>query len=117
MTIYGGVHVGTTGRPNANPVLDAMRDDDLGHDPWGTAMSWAGAVCDYLHHVALCDDIPDGLGYSPGPFTPRGDDGYDDESYPARYIAETGLDTFTLTTAARCLDRYLDWCKAAGRDY
>jgi len=115
MTIYGGVHRGTRLRPNANPVLDAMRDDDLGHDPWGTAMAWGFAVCDYLHHVALCDDIPAGLGYSPAA-TVRGE-GFEEEGYPEQYIVEMGLDTYTLVTAAKCLDRYLDWCKAAGRDY
>lgn len=114
--MYGNLYRGSAERPNANPVLDAMRDDDIGHDPWGTAMSWAGAVCDYLHHVALSDDIPASLDYGPAPYTPRGD-GFDDESYPARYVAEAGLDTYTLTVAARCLSRYLDWCKAAGRDY
>ena len=115
MSLYGGVHRGTRNRPNANPVLDAMRDDDLGGDPWGTAMSWCFAVCEYLHHVALSDDIPDSLGYQPAA-TLRGE-GFEEESYPEAYIVEMGLDTFTLVQAARVLSRYLDWCKAAGRDY
>ena len=29
---------GTKLRPNANPILDMMRDSDFS-DPWGTAMS------------------------------------------------------------------------------
>jgi len=115
MTIYGGVHRGTRNRPNANPILDAMRDDDVAYDPWGTAMAWAFATCDYLHHVALSDDIPESLGYSPA-LTARGE-GFEEEGYPEQYIVEMGLDTYTLTMAARCLSRYLDWCKAAGRDY
>lgn len=114
MTIYGGIHRGTLSRPNANPVLNHMRDDDLS-DPWGTAMSWAFAVCDYLHHIALCDDIPESLGYSPAA-TARGE-GFEEEGYPESYIVEMGLDTYTLIVAARCLSRYLDWCKAAGRSY
>ena len=114
-TLYGGVHHGTRQRPNANPILAAMRDDDFAHDPWGTAMAWAFGVCEYLHHVALSDDIPAELGYQPAA-THRGD-GFDDESYPDAYIAEMALDTYTLVTAARTLSRYLDWCKAAGRDY
>ena len=113
-TQYGGAHRGTPARPNANPILAAMRDDDLAHDPWGTAMAWAFGVCDYLHHVALAE-VPAGLGYQPAA-TMRGE-GFDDEAYPDAYIAEMGLDTFTLTQAAKVLDRYLDWCKAAGRDY
>jgi hypothetical protein len=116
MTMYGGVHTGTTKRPNANPVLDAMRDDDLGGDPWGTAMSWGFAVCEYLHHVALADDaIPASLGYQPAAVAQG--EGYESESYPEQYIVEMALDTYTLSVAARCLSRYLDWCKAAGRDY
>jgi len=115
-TMYGGAYWGTPGEPNANPVLAAMREDDLKHDPWGTAMAWAFAVCDYLHHVALAsDDIPEGLGYRPAA-TAVGE-GFEDESHPEATIVNMGLDTFTLVQAAKCLDRYLDWCKAAGRDY
>ena len=32
-------------------------------------------------------------------------------------LVEMAVDTYTLSMAARCLSRYLDWCKAAGRDY
>ncbi len=113
-SLYGGVHVGTPARPNANPVLALMRDDDM-DDPWGTAMAWAFAVCDYLYHVALCDDIPDSLGYQPAA-TRRGA-GYEEESWPEGALVEAGLDTFTLIQAATVLSRYLDWCKEAGRDY
>jgi len=113
-TMYGGAYWGDPGRPNANPILAAMRDDDMS-DPWGTAMAWAFGVCDYLHHVALCDDIPEGLGYRPAA-TVRGE-GFDDESYPDATIVNMGLDNLTLIRAAQILDRYLDWCKAAGRDY
>src|SRR3954447_18264064 len=63
MTMYGGVHYGTTGRPNANPILALMRDDDMS-DPWSTAMAWGFGVCDYLHHVALAD-VPAEMGYTP----------------------------------------------------
>jgi hypothetical protein len=114
-TIYGGVHHGTAARPNANPVLALMRDDDIKHDPWGTAMAWAFAVCDYLHHVALSDDVPASLDYRPAA-TVRGE-GFEEEGYPEQALVEAALDTYTLTVAARCLSRYLDWCKAAGRDY
>lgn len=115
-TLYGGVHYGTPGRPNANPVLAYMRDDDLAGDPWGTAMAWAFAVCDYLHHVALDDDaIPESLGYRPAA-TMVGE-GYEEEGYPEAMIVEMAVDTYTLHMAARVLSRYLDWLKAAGRDY
>lgn len=115
MSIYGGVHRGTRSRPNANPVLAVMRDEYDGSDFWGTGMSWGFAVCDYLWHVALCDDIPEGLGYQPAA-TLRGE-GFDEESYPEAYLVEMGLDTYTLVTAAECLKRLLDWYVAAGLDY
>ena len=44
-------------------------------------------------------------------------EGFEDDAYPDAYIAEMAVDTYTLSVAARCLSRYLDWCKAAGRDY
>lgn len=117
MTLYGGVYRGTRDRPNANPVLAWMRDDDIGHDPWGTAMAWSFAVCEYLHHVALADEaIPESLGYSSSPVVRQGE-GYEDESWPEGAIVEMAVDTYTLSVAARVLSRYLDWCKAAGRDY
>jgi len=114
MTIYGGVHRGTTERPNANPILAEMRMDDVKGDPWGTAMAWAFACAEYLHHVALTE-VPASLEYRPARVA-RGE-GYDEESYPEQAIVEMALDTYTVTTAARVLSRYLDWCKAAGRDY
>ncbi len=114
MSLYGGAYAGTRSRPNANPVLSWMRDDDFS-DPWGTAMAWAFAVCDYLHHVALCDDIPESLGYSPAA-TVRGE-GFEEESYPDACIVEMAADTYTLVQAAKCLSRYIDWCVDAGRDY
>lgn len=118
MTIYGGVHYGTPGRPNANPILSMMREDDLKGDPWGTAMAWAFAVCEYLHHVALSDvAIPASLDYFPSPVVRQGEGFAEEEGYAERYISEAALDTYTLSVAARCLSRYLDWCKAAGRDY
>ena len=119
-TIYGGVYVGTRERPNANPVLAMMREDDWRHDPWGTAMAWAYAVCEYLHHIALADEaIPASLGYSPAPFSPRGDDTFEPEDgdFASACLVEMAADTYTLSVAARVLSRYLDWCKAAGKDY
>jgi hypothetical protein len=113
MTMYGGVHRGTTGRPNANPVLALMRDDDLG-DPWGTAMAWAFACCDYLHHVALAP-VPAELDYRPAAV--RQGEGFAEEDWASRAIVELAVDTYTVTVAAQVLSRYLDWCKAAGRDY
>jgi len=114
MTIYGGVHRGTATMPNANPILAEMRLDDLAGDPWGTAMSWAFACAEYLHHVALAP-VPAELDYRPAAVAQG--EGYEEEGHPEQVIVELALDTFTVTMAARVLSRYLDWCKAAGRDY
>jgi hypothetical protein len=114
MTIYGGVYRGDRFHPNANPILATMREDDLKGDPWGTAMAWAFACCEYLHHVALTD-VPAELDYRPAAVA-RGE-GYEEEGFAEQVLVELAVDTFTVTTAARVLSRYLDWCKAAGRDY
>jgi hypothetical protein len=107
-------------RPNANPVLNLMRDDDLG-DPWGTAMAWAWSVCVNLDLIG--EDVPDALGYSPGAagaFL----ESWEDHAVRDYLIAVPGPGEPTaderiaeVGEAALLLDRYLDWCKAAGRDY
>lgn len=137
---------GTLSRPNANVVLQHMRDDDMA-DPWGTAMSWAFAVCDVLYD-ADPNSVPASLGYGPGmcgPEVPNGRDephriGLEDVPYPTAelwcYLHNIDWDdapdandlpywtdpTFQaradeLERAAKILSRYLDWCKAAGVDY
>lgn len=133
---------GTLTRPNSNPILDMMRDADMG-DPWGTAMSWGFAVAE-----VLCDadpsEVPSVLGYRPGmggpdvPFMSH--DGEEMAYHPEHVDWETNQvwdylhqshaeapiywddPTFEgrvreLVTAALCLNRYLDWCRAAGLDY
>lgn len=63
----------TRERPNANPILDMMRDDDMG-DPWGTAISWAFSACDVLYD-ADPNMVPGEVKYRPGlggPEVPNG---------------------------------------------
>ena len=107
-------------RPNANPILALARDDDW-HDPWGTAMTWAYAVCENL---AMVDgEIPNGMGYSPSIAGPILEDwaACEVRDYlmavpePGEPTAEERITE--VEDAARMLDRYLDWCKAAGRAY
>lgn len=139
-----------TVRPNRNPVLDMMRDDDMG-DPWGTAMGWGFAVCEALAAAEEWHRIPADIGYRPSMAGPLADpddhptsyllEHYgqpraltDDEqtdylaghtSYARATETEEGVTVLDFTedqlteleTAAKCLTRYLDWCKRAGRDY
>lgn len=138
-------------RPNANPILDAMRDDDLGDDPWGTTIAWSFAACEVLYD-ADPNMVPSEVGYRPslaGPEVPNGSDVADpyritlqdlsfatsevwcylhdvDAEDPAASDADAlpywNDPTFSqradaLVFAIRCLSRYLDWLRAAGRDY
>lgn len=107
----------------ANPVLTLMREDDISHDPWGTAMAWAFAVAEVLY--AAGEDVPDEMGFSPSPFVQysnRAPEEWPDaevwhllNGVPAYWVrAATVAD---IQFAGRVLARYLAWCRAAGRAY
>lgn len=116
-------------RPNKNYILSIMRDMDMG-DPWGAAMSMAFAVAECLEVVSA--EVPEELGFQPSPFvrvsTPdeyreileSGQESYE-HSLVWEYLGwETGLTLSRVEEvqfAGRCLHRYIDWCKAAGKDY
>jgi hypothetical protein len=104
-------------RPNANPVLDRMRDDDW-DDPWGTAISWAFAVAEVLH--AHGETVPTEMQFRPSPVIVPDPD-REPEEYPDAYVWEMlhaeGVTIQDLQFAGRCLARYLDWLRAAGKDY
>ena len=139
--------LGTRARPNANPILSMMRDDDIAHDPFGTAMSWLGSVCDVLYD-ADPNMVPHECGYSPGmggPEVPNGSgepEPYritlhdlswetgevwywlhaDDGTTDADDLAYWSDPTFearaqTLRQTARALSLYVDLCREAGRAY
>lgn len=135
-----GVKVrGALKRPNANPILDMMRDSDW-DDPWGTAIAWAFSACDVLYD-ADPNAIPAGLEYRPGmggPEVPGAVEDVEDLSWETCQVWEwlhaTSVETdpidlpywedagfraraAELRFALLCLDRYLDWLKAAGKDY
>lgn len=117
------------GRPNKNYVLQIARDNWDDHDPWGSAMAWAWAVCESL--TAIEADVPESLGYSPGmggpevPGRPYADGGVmapEDVSYETNEVWDFlnkagGTQILEVQEAARILSRYLDWCKLAGKDY
>lgn len=138
---------GTRMRPNANPILDMMRDGDTA-DMWGLAMAWGFAICDVLFD-ADPNEVPAELQYTPsmaGPEVPNGRDEphritLKDVPYETShvweylhnfeaYVNEPDADslpywddpTFAgrvaeLRFAGRCLHRYIDWLRAAGKDY
>lgn len=116
----------TNGRPNKNYILQLMRDGDMG-DPWGTAMAWAFACAETL--TVLGVEIP-ALDYQPSPYVRvEAPENYYPESYEDMAVWEF-LDAISevwdldqlariseVQQACKILDRYLDWCKLAGRDY
>lgn len=129
-----------------NAILAMMRDDDIAHDPWGTAMAWGFAVCDVLYD-ADPNEVPAYMEYRPGlggSEVPTSADKPEVHRFALMDVPyETGQvwgylhntdaqyaddlpywddPTFAgrvceLRYAARCLHRYLALCKAAGRDY
>lgn len=110
-------------RPNKNYILQVMRDGDM-DDPWGTAMAWGFAVAECL--TVLGADVPEELEFRPSPFVAvESHETYEPDSYEHKVVWEylgpdTGLTMSRIDDvkfAGRCLARYLDWCKAAGRDY
>lgn len=136
-------HRGTLTRPNANPILNMMRDGDTA-DMFGLAMAYLGGIADVLYD-ADPNDIPGEWGYRPGmagPELPTVVQGRDvpfetcgvweylhnvtltdpDGIVEAEDLAYWDDDTFAariadLQFAGRCLDRMIGWCKAAGLDY
>lgn len=116
-------------RPNKNYILQVMRDGDF-DDPWGLAMSWAFACAENL--AAFGQQVPSELGYQmsiAGPCVESYEDfevaeflGADVDHENETVDFDVDVTNFAskvkeVQFAARCLARYLDWCKAAGRDY
>lgn len=104
-------------RPNKNLVLQYMRDDDIATDPWGTSMAWGFAVAEVLY--AAGEEVPDELDYQPSPFvvmsSERPDEWPDAEVWDLLHNGE--ITVSELQTAGRCLHRYIELARAAGRDY
>jgi hypothetical protein len=103
-------------RPNKNPILDAMRDDDIAHDPWGVAMAWGFACADLLH--VMGEDVPAEVQYTPAlglDFNVFPESTEDHRLWEMAQREIVGVEDVQF--ALRCLNRYIDWCKAAGRSY
>jgi hypothetical protein len=103
---------------------------DWAHDPYGTAVGLAFDICEVLNAADVEGDItPEPFArwqYSPSPYVavPSLDtlaDEEDGDSYGVRALAESLRDgeitTDQLIKAGDVLDRYIDLCILAGRDY
>jgi hypothetical protein len=111
-----GTHVRHALKPELpvteNPIIALVREDDVEHDPFGTAMSWAFAVCENLHFRAG-EPVPDEMGYRPG----MGATDIEEGDYAAETIAEEGYDAGTMTEAALILHHFIDECTRLGKSY
>jgi hypothetical protein len=100
-----------------NYVLALAREDDIKHDPFGTGMAWQFAVCENL--AALGSDVPYAVGYASGAGGPVLESWEDQAVYD--YLTDVTGDPDArraeVEYAARILERFLGWVKAAGRDY
>lgn len=111
-------HIDVTTLPT-NSILDAMRDNWDDGDPFGSAMSWLGAICDVLEWNGDGDLARPEWGYRPSVF------GADTDSYEYTEIDEIvgnlprGRDDALpmLDHAGRVLNRIIDMATLAGLDY
>lgn len=134
---------GTRMRPNANPILDLMRDGDT-DDMFGLAMAYLGAICDVLYD-ADPNIVSTEFGYRPGmagpelptivrardcPYetiavweyahgvtliNPEGIIDAEDLAYWDDPAFETRVEA--LRFAGQCLHRLIAWLDAAGQSY
>lgn len=116
-----------------NPVLVDLREGWDSGDPFGSAMSYLGAIADVLVAVGLWNTIPHAWGYRPSAGTRPGgslvadhDTGEHETHELVAYAA--GIDPAApaepdLTTlgyllhAGAVLDRLISLCQATGRAY
>jgi hypothetical protein len=104
----------------SNYILALVRESDIKHDPWGTAMSWQFAVCENL--AAMGGEAADSayaLGFTPGaaPCIESYEDVEVMDYLTDLQCADPDERLREVQYAGRILERYIDWCKAAGRDY
>lgn len=117
-------------RPNKNYILQVMRDEFGADDEWGIAISWAFAVAECLAVIGAAP--PAELEYQPSPFvvvqSPEeyskavrsGQEPYDHFLVWEYLGYDTGLTLSRVEEvqqAGKILARYLDWLRAAGKDY
>lgn len=117
-------------RRRYSPAVAAMIDGWDGGDVWGSAMSLAWAVAE-VARAASVQGVDGTLDVSWGAALPmtidemadagedpddRGDISFESATLASAY-RDGGVTDADLEFAARVLSRYLDICRAAGRDY
>lgn len=108
-------------------IRDAIRMDDIAHDPWGTSQGWRFGIARVLH---ACDPslVPDEWQYQPGASTSTERfrdlvNAIDDENaeHPdieiAEMLYEEEVTVEDLVRAGNDLARFSALCKLYGRDY
>lgn len=92
-------------------LKQALRQDDLRGDPWGTAIAALFDVCDTLHFDRDAT-VPAEWDYRPSLFGPLPED---ERSYTGEHLPEAS--TGDLLRFGDLLNRYCDLLRHAGRDY
>lgn len=110
------------GRPNKNYILQLIRDDDIAHDPWGTALSWAFGVAEVLATYSF--PVPEEMHYSAGMGLPDVTEEYPDSVINEYLAIESEMADLEILGrvneiqfAGKCLMRYVKWCEDAGKSY
>ena len=110
--------LGLKRRYRACPTLASLREGWDDHDPWGSAMSAAGTVCDLMTIVGI--PVPPELDYQPAGLPTMSELISSDDvelAALAHLYAAGEIDAADLTHAALILNRYIDAAVAAGRSY
>lgn len=102
----------------SNTILDYMREDDIKHDPWGTAMNAGFAVCEAMYLAE--QTIPNEWAFRASPLLSSliGDGAQyliDEYGYLGEEV--NGADEDDLLYAGRVIHRYINLCRKAGKDY
>lgn len=96
-------------------IVTMVREDDIKHDPWGTAMHWLSALADMVYGVD--GEILDG--YKPSDMFSLGVYREENATVGDLYdMYEDGhVTTDDMCAAYKILYRFTDWCELAGRSY
>lgn len=104
-----------------HPVSQALSLYWDGGDPWGSAMAEGFALCDFVtFYLDAREEIPNELGYSPAAFGTANACEADEDPVYEELVRAFEYGDFTAADAfdyLPILNRFLDACKTAGRDY